>query len=144
MNSWKLLGVMFAQLDDVIDHDSFIRITIVFLSFPLLGFLFRLYTLRRHRPLRNTKWMWMATYYGAAAAIVLPAFLIASGVPLMSCIVGLVILAGPLVGLLIITSEFPASRFPKGKCGSCGYDLTGNVSGKCPECGTIINISSPR
>ena len=22
-----------------------------------------------------------------------------------------------------------------GKCGSCGYDLYGNVSGLCPECG---------
>lgn len=22
-----------------------------------------------------------------------------------------------------------------GLCGSCGYDLTGNVSGTCPECG---------
>lgn len=21
-------------------------------------------------------------------------------------------------------------------CGACGYDLTGNVSGRCPECGT--------
>lgn len=25
-------------------------------------------------------------------------------------------------------------RFPPGLC-SCGYDLTGNVSGRCPECG---------
>lgn len=23
-------------------------------------------------------------------------------------------------------------------CGRCGYDLTGNVSGVCPECGTVI------
>lgn len=27
-------------------------------------------------------------------------------------------------------------RRPKGHCRSCGYDLTGNVSGVCPECGT--------
>lgn len=26
-------------------------------------------------------------------------------------------------------------RFPAGHCRSCGYDLTGNTSGKCPECG---------
>ena len=24
---------------------------------------------------------------------------------------------------------------PKGHCQTCGYDLTGNVSGQCPECG---------
>jgi hypothetical protein len=26
-------------------------------------------------------------------------------------------------------------RTRRGLCASCGYDLTGNVSGKCPECG---------
>jgi hypothetical protein len=26
----------------------------------------------------------------------------------------------------------------KGKCLTCGYDLTGNVSGTCPECGTAV------
>ncbi len=26
-------------------------------------------------------------------------------------------------------------RYPKGHCQTCGYDLTGNTSGVCPECG---------
>ena len=30
-------------------------------------------------------------------------------------------------------------RRKKGLCVSCGYDLTGNVSGVCPECGTDID-----
>jgi hypothetical protein len=29
-------------------------------------------------------------------------------------------------------------RRREGRCLSCGYDLTGNVSGVCPECGTAI------
>ncbi len=29
-------------------------------------------------------------------------------------------------------------RLPEGVCRTCGYDLTGNVSGRCPECGTPI------
>jgi len=29
-------------------------------------------------------------------------------------------------------------RPPPGHCRKCGYDLTGNVSGICPECGTPI------
>jgi hypothetical protein len=29
-------------------------------------------------------------------------------------------------------------RYPPGYCRSCGYDLTGNESGMCPECGTPI------
>ncbi len=27
---------------------------------------------------------------------------------------------------------------PRGHCAGCGYNLTGNVSGICPECGTPI------
>lgn len=27
-------------------------------------------------------------------------------------------------------------RFPPGHCRKCGYDLTGNTTGICPECGT--------
>lgn len=29
-------------------------------------------------------------------------------------------------------------RPPPGHCVSCGYDLTGNVSGRCPECGASV------
>lgn len=25
-----------------------------------------------------------------------------------------------------------------GSCGCCGYDLTGNISGRCPECGKVV------
>jgi hypothetical protein len=27
---------------------------------------------------------------------------------------------------------------PPGRWRSCGYDLTGNVSGRCPECGALV------
>ena len=29
-------------------------------------------------------------------------------------------------------------RLQQRKCRKCGYDLTGNVSGRCPECGTAV------
>ncbi len=29
-------------------------------------------------------------------------------------------------------------RIPPGHCEKCGYDLTGNVSGRCPECGVAV------
>jgi hypothetical protein len=31
--------------------------------------------------------------------------------------------------------EIRAKRLAKGQCLACGYDLTRNVSGVCPECG---------
>lgn len=30
-------------------------------------------------------------------------------------------------------------RPPPGHCKKCGYDLAGNVSGRCPECGVALN-----
>jgi hypothetical protein len=34
-------------------------------------------------------------------------------------------------------------RPPKGHCRNCGYDLTGNVSGVCPECGQPTRGDAP-
>ena len=47
------------------------------------------------------------------------------------------ILAAP-TGLLWWLDRPP----PRGHCQQCGYDLTGNVSGRCPECGTEILANS--
>jgi len=49
------------------------------------------------------------------------------------------------VWLLVVAAGFPTAvlwwrdRRPKaGRCEVCRYDLTGNVSGVCPECGTVF------
>lgn len=46
----------------------------------------------------------------------------------------------PLVLVIFPTFIFwwRERRCPKGHCQTCGYDLTGNVSGICPECGEKI------
>ncbi len=43
----------------------------------------------------------------------------------------LVLIALPTIGLFILDRR----RHRPGHCATCGYDLTGNSSGKCPECG---------
>ena len=55
------------------------------------------------------------------------------------------------VWLLVVAVGIPTGilwwrdRRPKdGLCTACGYDLTGNVSGACPECGTAVeSLASP-
>jgi len=36
------------------------------------------------------------------------------------------------------------ARVRPGLCGRCGYNLTGNVSGRCPECGTPTSPPADR
>lgn len=45
------------------------------------------------------------------------------------------------IGIAIV-SRLAAKTFPKTCCAACGYDLTGNVSGRCPECGEEIARSA--
>jgi hypothetical protein len=59
------------------------------------------------------------------------------------------LIRAPFWPILLLTSVFPAffvrtlahKRFRKvrGFCADCGYSLTGNTSGVCPECGTRVN-----
>lgn len=44
--------------------------------------------------------------------------------------------AGALIGWMITRKEAQAHQ--TGRCPKCEYDLTGNVSGVCPECGTVV------
>ena len=52
---------------------------------------------------------------------------------------GLLVCTACLLGLSAVRhrrQSARADRAARGLCVGCGYDLTGNVSGVCPECGT--------
>ena len=58
-----------------------------------------------------------------------------------------IVLASVMTGVLALTCRLAASlrarydtrqRYRHGHCQKCGYDLTGNESGVCPECGMAI------
>lgn len=56
--------------------------------------------------------------------------------------------AAPLVGVIVGCGAYVLERrrrelWPRA-CLRCGYDLTGNVSGRCPECGTEVDPSPGR
>jgi len=61
-----------------------------------------------------------------------PATLASTGGMLLNA-VGLVVL---VVACQILIISRRATRYPPGHCQACGYNLTGNVSGICSECGT--------
>jgi len=43
------------------------------------------------------------------------------------------------IGILGLVLRFRDRATPTGAmCARCGYDLRGNVSGRCPECGTVV------
>jgi hypothetical protein len=51
--------------------------------------------------------------------------------------------AGIRVGLMGVADESVRRRLLGNLCLECGYDLTGNVSGICSECGTPIRREIP-
>ena len=56
----------------------------------------------------------------------------------------LVVLFGvmPAIWLVKFLRAYQVShRIKQGCCTACGYDLAGNVSGVCPECGTAVDNS---
>jgi len=46
--------------------------------------------------------------------------------------------AGLRIGFFGIKDEEVVRVLSAALCGQCGYNLTGNVSGRCPECGTPV------
>ena len=46
--------------------------------------------------------------------------------------------AFPAIFLMRAIARLRRRGFGENRCSRCGYDLTGNISGVCPECGTTI------
>ena len=49
-----------------------------------------------------------------------------------------------LLALLVPTGIgwIRSRRHPPGRCQGCGYNLTGNESGTCPECGAVVDATA--
>lgn len=54
---------------------------------------------------------------------------------------GLLFLIG-IVATLLVKHREVNKVHRDGICDQCGYDLTGNTSGVCPECGVVIADSN--
>lgn len=58
----------------------------------------------------------------------------------MPCWLLMIAAGAPTVFLFLLDRR----RIPAGHCKNCGYNLTGNMSGVCPECGSRISSLNER
>jgi hypothetical protein len=82
--------------------------------------------------------------FGASLIGGLPLLLIAYALPRRA--IGFLAEIAPAIvtASLLAFSEYHRWRFgTKGLCSVCGYNMAGNVSGRCPECGTPLNTTAP-
>lgn len=104
---------------------------------------------------KMTRWSDNALFRASLAGIVtmmlgscigspLVLFLADGDIPLRSFVSGIWLLA-MLVGIITFfysrRVDRPLQWAKAGRCRMCGYDLTGNVTGRCPECGTVCESS---
>ena len=112
---------------------------------PLIGFLIG--CLRHGTPHVVARWRYVLAYYIFALGSLGLDYLESSGSSVgrllrtfdvvVFCVFFGATVCGPFLGVWMIRSSGPRRpRFPIGQCQSCGYNLTGNVSGVCSECGT--------
>ena len=55
----------------------------------------------------------------------------------------LLLVTAPLPAVWLVRARRTARRRRLALCLTCGYNLTGNTSGTCPECGAAVVRSAP-
>lgn len=87
-----------------------------------------------HRPNRTRKWQFCGLFYSDSIHRLLIESQRQIVVELPFWMMFLLFLAYPCLAFI----RGPMRRYGRkrrGRCSQCGYDLTGNTSGRCPECG---------
>ena len=79
-------------------------------------------------------WAWVSATPNANLAVVRRNFYLCS-VPCFAIFIGQL---GAIWFLIALPRIRRRRRRSKGECVRCGYDLTGNTSGVCPECGVEV------
>jgi len=77
----------------------------------------------------------MVLLCGFMAVILAAAVALHGGLPVLPAVAAPTVIAGCLWYRWDRPYALRRQRRAKGLCVRCGYDLTGNVSGVCPECG---------
>lgn len=124
-----------AQLADIFDFELIGRIG---LSSPIVGHIVGWALVGI--PAKRTHWRLCLWYYLVAAILWgmgVGAMAVAGAsqiLAIIGCPMLLVILGGPIVGIIATSPRQLRSKYPPDHCQTCGYNLTGNTTGRCPEC----------
>ncbi|MCG8403573.1 MAG: hypothetical protein MI923_00100 [Phycisphaerales bacterium] len=103
---------------------------------------------RGRKKLRCSKWVVTSLFIVAGVAVVWPFIFRSSITGPYSTLCWLFLPIGWFLTMLLWWIDYrPTAALPSGLCATCGYNLTGNASGICPECGTPIpdktNLGTP-
>ena len=101
----------------------------------------RRYVMRQSPTVRRPARLVLAGSFSFAFFLVLVLLILADGTSNHNVAGALIPLLGIYGGVFAtrFKRDWPhRRRFPIGFCEYCGYNLTGNVSGRCPECGNRI------
>lgn len=108
----------------------------VFLAAGLApAFTAMLITANNHQYRRWAAGLSLAALLGITVGVATLSHVLNALLALLAASASSAILASAFYGLWLR----PVVTFPPHCCRHCGYDLTGNTSGVCPECGTTIN-----
>jgi predicted RNA-binding Zn-ribbon protein involved in translation (DUF1610 family) len=93
----------------------------------------------RRQPIGSALCAWFIVYVGTVIVGVQIAKLgLTDPIATMNTAMGIGVLLGGLTAIVVRLLLRPLSKPKPGICASCGYNLTGNVSGVCPECGARV------
>lgn len=99
------------------------------------------FALGAHRPLLRRDYCRMVCWSGIGASMTLCLSMPGVAINIRPFVrAGGIVILWPSIGGLIASAFLPKrdSCICQLSCNTCGYDLRGNVSKKCPECGTDI------
>lgn len=138
----KGLGIPLLNLGQIVDlfsTQAWILILLGCTASPLMSLL--VLGGRKKKRSRTRNLITVGIYY----VVLVVAFLVSSAAKrgpsagTLQCWVMAMVLFGPcLAGVLLISGFHTPERISEVSCIHCSYDLTGNATGRCPECGTVI------
>ncbi len=130
---------MVAQIGDIFSNEMWLAILIGCFCCPILGLVLNRVISRIERP--RTRISFAVWYYLSAFILLCANWMASWNNDPTACWFMFIVALGPGIAFCYVLAAVISRLgplYPRGHCRRCGYNLTGNVSGICPECGQPI------